>query len=878
MAERGAILNGKEIIAAARETGHEIILGNPELPIAAYLREIGDSIEQNTFTIIISETGSGKTTQVPQVMFGRGKTIDHTQPRRSAAHMMANRIRDELLLSIPGLAPDTVAIHTGEECTIGPNTQITLQTDGTLLAVNYNPERNRLEMPHDGHVTIIDEVHEANKNIEVALALLMQEAQRNPDVRVVLMTATANKDFLVDRISEITNIVPNVIEVPGRTYPLEWIEEPELTAASSAVKYLQQVEDGLIVRVSGIGEIKDVIKEVERTLPKSLAGKVEYFMAHSSMSSEYLRRAYEYIPPEGRRKLIVGTNILSTSVTIKGITGAIDSGQKRQKHLNKRGYEGLYVVDSPQSDIVQLGGRASRVKPGFAVLTRANERATYVPLADRRQYEVPEILRLELRSELLRLACLGIDLEGLPLINEHQGGDSTAQADAREKLQASIRAAKHSLYVLGALNDQDNVTPIGIEMNRYPVNAMLKRVIVESLGYSIEVQTQVAAMAAAIENGGLPMYGRFANNDWKEITSEKSSDLLMQLDLFIEALTMSKEEQARMGLNPKSMEAAIKTYEKIIGHLGLERGATLARPNELQREEILKCIYTGYVESIFVRHGHNRYRQIGDEHNVEFQLSDRSAVDPRAAMCVIGLRYAVERMKRGESKEVSVIESVTVIDSFACLGEAAARMCDMTRETVFRNGQAFERTEQFILGRRTGNTTERVATADDMDRMTKSLVEKVLSDPGDAQKELRGIKKRLEQLNHLSQEPVRCMKQTDLIEFVKMAVAQARVPNSHHIDNALRVIIQEHNITIRTYLSEDDERRIIANAPEVIEYNGRTFALDYRMGVPKVKHFAVDDVSSLTSNIYLPDGREVKFVYSKREYSALDLNALLATQ
>lgn len=858
------IRNGQEIIDDARREGHEVIIGNQELPTALFLKDIAQSIYENTFTVVLGETGSGKTTQTPQVIYSMGMTTDHTQPRRSAAHESAKRIQQELAGAIPNLHPQTAAVHTGEECTVTPETQVTVYTDGMLLAVGYNSSTSRLTTHKENNVTIIDEAHEWNKNQEVLVGLLMEEAKVNPDLRVVIMTATPNKDFLMSRIEEVSGIKPNVIEIPGRTYPIEYIERPELTSVSATLE-LVKPGAGIMVFKQGIGEINDTINDIEHGLPARLREKVRFFKYHSTIPSQKLSEACSFDQGEEYIKIVVGTNAMESSLTIGGIQYVVDDGMSRQVSTDKRGFEGLYSVPISQDRCKQRAGRAGRTSPGVAILTRADAKTPFVPFEDRPEHEVAEILRLDLKNEVLALAVLGIDLLDFETINRV------------DKLP--IIRAKESLTILGALDDDGIITEIGIDMNKYPVRASLKRTIVEAKKYSQDIQVMIAAMAAAVDAGGLPLYNRFASRDWKELSSETSSDLLRQLDLFIEVQSMSKYDQQKIGINSKSVGKAQETYEKLLHQLGITEG-TLKHPTELQREEMIKCIYAGHVEHIFQRMGRNTFRLLEDTEATAYKLSDRSVVDPRHPKLVVGVPYIIERTRHGKKEAVPIIEAVTEVSSIDVLGEAAVNMAHWSdEEIVWRGGRVFLQTKQDIKGIRTGIMSEAMGDAADVERRSRELMEYVLENPGPAQRKLRDIKKATEELNRKAINGATRMKQEGFLEFIAMAIKRVDVPDAHYIDNEIMLIIQENDISVNTYISREDEKRILDDAPEQIIVDNEILDVTYRNGVAIVGYYDQALVCRLEQDVYLPDGRNVRFWHNKREWKAMDLKReLLATR
>lgn len=854
-------ITGPEYISRARAEGHDVAIGNLDLPVAQHFAEIRESLRNHQVLVLVSETGSGKSTQVPQLAYELGYTVDQTQPTRSSAHELGRRIGQELRDSIPGLPSGIVGTHTGVECTVQPETDIKVMTAGTWLAVNYNSETNRLKQPPRPHLVMHDEVHLMGVETEIAIALSLAELRRNPDLRLVLSTATPNIEAFTTRIEEITGIVPDVVEIPGRQFKIDIEERPDLTPVTAINEYS---EDGYATLVfqRGLGEIKDTIRAIKRTLPHD--HKVKIFAAHSSLPHAQNSAAFNYQPAPDEKKIVVGTNILETGLTVAGTKYIVDDGTARRKTLNKHGYTELVIADISQSSADQRAGRAGRLCNGVAVRVKPEGRYSFVSYEEREKHETPEILRSDLRDVVLELAVIGIDLADFATITNLS--------------PLSIIRAKESLRIVGALDDDGCVTPIGIEMNKYPVRPMLQRAIVESQRHDQTIQRYVSAMAAAVESGGLPMHTRYASKGWRDVSDEAASDLLCQLDLFIHARGLPAKEQIGLGLDPRNIEEAERAYGKCLYHLDVDDHG-LVPPTEAQRQVIIECIYTGYVENVFRRIGRDAYRMVEGPEDIIYSLSDRSVVDERVADMVVGMPYAIERTRRGKQVKVHVIESVTHVPTINALGVAAARLAIWSEEQVaWRNGRAFVHTDQSIRGISTGKRNEHMGDEQDMETYRQAVLNQVLAEPGQAQLQLRLIKKELEALAHLSHDKIPRMTQEELIELVQEAITRTDVMDTHHVDNSLMLLMQEYDLSIRSYVSEADERFIRDNAPSELHVAGQILPVEYRNGVPKIKHPPEELILSLTQNVYLPDGREVRFVHGKREYGALDLKQLLSVE
>ncbi len=860
-----------EQLAVAQAEGREVIVGNPDLPIHEHLPNIVEAIRDNQIVVIEAETGSGKTTQVPQALAAAGYKVEITQPRRLSAHELGARIADELTAAVPGLSRDVVGVLTGHENTLSNSTQITMATEGALLAAKYH-SRQALDRPADPNVIMIsDEAHEQGIEWEVHMALQLRQIKNDPNARLVVMTATLNKEHFLSRVQEITGVEPHVVSVPGRTYPVERIEEPGLSAAEAALKY-QEPGACTLVFQPGLAEILATKRAIQVGMSKDQREHTTIYVIHSQASSpEEISAGCNRVPAPDETKIVIATNAAETGLTVSGIKYVVDDGTARESGLNKRGHEGLHIVHISQKRKTQRGGRAGRERPGFVIDVKPQRPLQYVAFEDREPFDTPEIHRVDLKNAALRFAMLGIDMRELDMVNP-------------PKLSALERAYE-SLRIMGALDDEGNITDTGVDMSSYPVRAQLKRAITESKKYSREIQVVIAGMAAAVEAGGLPLYNRYASDGWKSLGSETSSDLIRQLELFIEARKLDPRGQNRLGLNPKRISEAEHTYGKILHHLGID-DALLEHPDDEQRDIMRRCIYAGYVERVFRHVGRGAYRLMSEPgmaaDTTEFRISDRSVVDSRHAPLVVGEPYTIDRIKKGEIKEVAVIEGVTALPHLRELGDAAVNLANWGKEQVVwtSSGRAkLGRTER-IYGQRTGRAHERLGGEDDLKQRIAELINRAYQQPGKAQIELRTIKKRLEELQHLAAGPITMMTQDAMGHLMREAAGRTTEFDIHYFDNELMQLIQEYGISLRTYITEEDELAIIANAPDQMNVNGDMLFIDYRMGVPKVheRDYDLEWAMAQRQDITLPDGRSVKFVYRKREYTILDLKAELVAE
>lgn len=822
-----------------------------DLPIAEHKQQITDAIRENQVVIVVGETGSGKSTQLPKIGLEMGHISEHTQPRRIAAREVVERVGYEIRQVMPELPPDIVGYQTAEKSTITPNTRISMYTDGLQLVYQLHRPRDRQDV-----LAIVDEVHEWNANMSILLALYKRELSRNPHLKLVITSATMDAERLQQYFSEVTETMPPIIEVPGRTYPITYIEEPNSTVLEQTIKYASEGK-GVLVFQQGQREIRDLIDELRRLLPKDILTQAGIYPLYSRLSEREQHAACESTPPI---KIVVATNIAQTSLTISGINCVISDGQARMVEIDKRGHEGLFSRPVSQSALKQQGGRGGRLSEGIHVLTKPNAESEFRSMAQRHEYETPEILRSDVSRHILRLAAMGERFAELDIPPEPVPPELIVLGEA-------------SLRTLGALDDNNQVTELGMRMDRYPVRPQLGRMLVKAEQMNTDIRTMVAAIAAVIETGGLPLYDKFASRKWREITEESSSDVLMQLELFTKTREKTDYQLKQLGIDSKNFRRAEELFERLCRLLGVD-GKELIVATDEHTPELRSCIYAGYIEHVYRRIGRIGYRLLTDEGDeTVFELSNRSVVDRRQAPFVVGSPYRMERRRRGELETIDIIESVTALPDLHMLGDAAIAMTQWTEGgIVWRNGRPLRQEIEHIVGEDTHQLRETAITPSP--EVRREVIAYAMKHPGPAQRRLRDLKKELEQLNHRSATPIKVMTQRELEAMIDQATPPD-VTDPQQIDDNLWVIMQEAGLDTR-YVSKPETEKIIEDAWPFVAINGKSYQVDFRNHKPIIHGIRREVIETLPDHVFTRDGREVLFVFDRREYTAIELKEYTA--
>ena len=819
-------------------------LGNKELPAYEYKQEIKEAVRDHQVTIVMGETGCGKSTQIPQFILEDGYDITMTQPRILAANGVAERIETEINECMG--ASDTaelVGVHTSERKSTTPRTKISVVTDGLRLAQDIS---DRGEIKNE--VLIIDEVHEWNNNIEVLVAWSKKLIAEKPNLRVVVMSATMNAHKLANYFSDATGDLPPVIEMEGRTFPVERSEQSGSTAVKEVLKYTEK-DKTLLVFMPGKREIQDTISELEQKLPPEIAKDAVLLPLHSKLSKQEQDRIYMQTP--GRLKVIVATNVAQTSVTIPDVDIVVDTGLERRIEFDEEEVGGLELHPISQNDCDQRAGRAGRTKPGLYVLTRLNQDSEFTPYIERHKEATPEILRSDISRTVLRVADYGMEFEDLDLYHPVS--------------KKAIIDAKEMLYRLGALDDDEKITARGRYMNKFPLRPIFGRMMSEAEHKSENVRKHMAAITASWEEGGLQQFGYGISKRWEQlIEGEDTSDPIAQLRLFIATQHLQPEidNQDRRffisdyDLDDRSVYRAHHQYHKIARNAGVYGVYTpIEAPTDQELEEVRRCIYSGMGEFIF-SHADSRdekplYTRIDSTSRTQRSISNRSVVKQPSDL-IVGLPYRYEKYEKGRPIPQQVIEHVTKVMSRTALMEALPEYCTpRVKKIVWRDGYPRVKREYYLHDIPLGVTEEGEVSYSA--EVRDALIHQIFKKPGEATRRLLSLKYELEDLSNRNQhELMNVLTQNQCLQIMKQAADARRTLSPWEFEASLEKMVPFRD----QFIQPEARDRIIESSPDSIELlGGQQLPLKYRKGKPIGRYIP----SPLPNTVQLSDGRNVLF-------------------
>jgi ATP-dependent helicase HrpA len=430
---------------------------NADLPVIERREEIAQAIQDNQVIILCGETGSGKTTQLPKICLELGRGVEgligHTQPRRIAARTVATRIAEELDSELGDTVGYKVRFHDQVKA---DQSYIKLMTDGILLAETQN---DKFLNQYD--TIIIDEAHERSLNIDFLLGYLKQLLPKRPDLKLIITSATID----TERFSKHFDDAP-VIEVSGRTYPVEMRYRPSLEneegeqgydfvgSIVDAVDELCKAGPGdILVFLSGEHDIRVVSDALRKTQPP----QTEVLPLFARQSAAEQNKVFK---TGGHRRIVLATNVAETSLTVPGIRYVVDPGYARISRYSVRNkVQRLPIEKVSKSSANQRAGRCGRVAAGICIRLYDED-----DFNSRPDFTDPEILRTNLASVILQMISLRLgDPAKFPFINPPP--------------QKMINDGYRLLEELGAVTRDRKITDTGRQLARLPIDPRIAKMI-----------------------------------------------------------------------------------------------------------------------------------------------------------------------------------------------------------------------------------------------------------------------------------------------------------------------------------------------------------------------------------------------------------------
>ncbi len=565
-----------------------------DLPFTAHLAELRQAIGESQVVVVSGETGSGKSTQLPKLLLDMGLgisgVIGHTQPRRLAARAVADRVSSEL-----GIALGT---EVGYKVRFGDHTSdktlVKLMTDGILLAETRS---DRLLEQYDA--IIIDEAHERSLNIDFLLGYLTQILPRRPDLKVVITSATIDSERFSDHFGVATHSRVPIVEVSGRSYPVDVLYRPiqdaenpdDATLSSAIVSAIEELASfdrpgspgDVLVFLPGEREIREAAHEIRNASEMSPALRgCEVLPLYARLSPSDQQRIFKRHP--GRR-IVLSTNVAETSLTVPGIRYVVDSGLVRMNRYSaRRKIESLQIEPISQASARQRAGRCGRTEPGVCIrLYREQDHDS------RDEFTPPEILRTNLAGVILQMQSLGLGRpQDFPFIEP--------------PIPGRINDAYDTLYELNAVDEARAITPEGKILAKLPVDPRIGRILHAAAGEGVLGDALIVASFLEVQDPReRPFERRDAADNLHARYVDKASDFATVLKLWAHyhelkdkhSRSQLRKQCAKEFLNYQRLREWTDTHRQlrdICRDSGLRSDAKKHDPEALHRAILTGCL------------------------------------------------------------------------------------------------------------------------------------------------------------------------------------------------------------------------------------------------------------------------------------------------
>ncbi|KAG2342230.1 P-loop containing nucleoside triphosphate hydrolase protein [Suillus weaverae] len=459
----------------------KILEARKSLPVFAHMAEFYKIFNKHQIIIMVGETGSGKTTQIPQFVaysdlpHTKNKIVACTQTRRVATTAVAERVADEMDVKLGQQVGYSIRF---EDMTEAGTTFLKYMTDGILLReAMHDPDLSRYS------TIIVDDAHERTLATDILMGVLKTLTRRRPDLKLIIMSATLDALKFQKYFAVSGGALPPLFKVPGRTHPVEVFhtEAPVLDYVNAVIRVVLKIHctekpGDILVFLTGEEEIEDVCHRIKvdvdnliKSYPETV-GPLECIPLYSWLPPQQQQRIFDPPPKAGSpdgppgRKVVVSTNIAESSLTIDGIVYVVDPGFSKQKVYNpSTRVESLLVSPISKESAQQRAGRAGRTRPGkcYRLYTKKNF------VSELKEQTEPEILRSNLVSTVLMLVKAGIkDLVKFDYLDE--------------PAPESLLRALEILNYLAAVDDDGNLTALGSIMAEFPLDPQLSKMLIVS--------------------------------------------------------------------------------------------------------------------------------------------------------------------------------------------------------------------------------------------------------------------------------------------------------------------------------------------------------------------------------------------------------------
>ncbi|ORZ37388.1 putative ATP-dependent RNA helicase DHX33 [Catenaria anguillulae PL171] len=596
----GAASAKQTLVDARKSLKDKLLKTRKTLPVWHHRDQIVDAVRKHAVTVVVGETGSGKTTQIPQFLLGAGlaKSIAVTQPRRISAISLAQRVAQEQGVQLGQRVGYTVRF----DDVSSKETKIKFVTDGMLLReLLLDPMLQRYD------AIVLDEAHERSVRTDVLLGMVKRILKQRPNLKVIVMSATLESGLF-------TNFFPgaHLLHIPGRLHeirvfhahapPNDYVDASLRTIFNIHQK--QPLPGDVLAFFNGQEDIEaasSLLREYQDFYPNLVIAPL---FANLPLS---MQKAVFEPTPAGQRKVVLSTNIAETSVTIPGVRYVVDHGLAKIKVYHARvGLESLVVSPISQSSALQRAGRAGREAPGHVY--RLYMEDTFNGLE---RSTAAEIQRANLSNVVLQLKAAGVD--------------NVLDFDFIERpSQDALVAAHQTLVALGAIDRATRaLTPTGRDMSKYPLDPSVSRVLVDAVknaNVTLDLLTVLALLSQ--ETVFYTPSGGDARDDALEQRRKfvsSDGDLITWLNVVRAYEEVKGDDKWCQGhyVNARNIRQVLNVRKQLVDQVG----ASSVTTRHAAPDELLPQLLRGFFGQVAFLQPNGRFSTVSGRHEVSIHPS-----------------------------------------------------------------------------------------------------------------------------------------------------------------------------------------------------------------------------------------------------------------
>ena len=614
--------------------------GDKELPAYRHKTEILDALSENKISWLCGPTGSGKTTQTAQYALERFDRVVVLMPRRVIVDNVTEYVEQSLRGQLGKQYPDHLVgkIH-GRATEATPDTRLCFMTAATFTK---KLEQFSSDWHDEKTLVLVDEIHEANLEMEFATALAAKSVEKTDKWHMAFSSATPDTEVSQAMYEDINGSELSVVTIEGRPHDID-IEEDKVNTVSEA--YLEYGKDSKksLIFVEGVRSIEETIASIKRHT-RHQSGRIRFFKLHSGISEAARREIFTAEPAEDESFVVVSTSAGQSGITIPEVDLVLSNGLTKSKEIGEEGAEGLPPRLCTQAELMQQAGRGGRDIDGakFVLARPISYDKIYLPedlkgfydITSREQHIPPEIYHTNIVRNVLSAIHLNGDFEDLNRYLMHP-------VVSKKVIQESYDL----LETLEAIDGEGQITKIGEFMDNLPLSPELSRSLVEIIqnGGSLREVLALSAIAASVSGGGFAAWHQPKELFQEFIGPDVADDFFAEYDAFLKTREIYKgcytdgHAYLANGIDPNKADNIHYQFNKICRRL-------LVNPNDIdmgelnseEKHNISVALVRGFQELLYVKAGSrrigrtavNQYTNVhtGERGISEYEISSHSLV------------------------------------------------------------------------------------------------------------------------------------------------------------------------------------------------------------------------------------------------------------